>query len=80
MLSLFAVQLRMRAGRTMVALCGCKGIGIFCRSVGKRVRSKGQTFQPVVLADLQGKGLCSKEAQLKKAFIHFVHEIPGLHE
>gem|GEM_PF-4677362 len=64
----------------MVALCGCKGIGIFAEAWASACEAKGKLSQPVVLADLQGKGLCSKEAQLKKAFIHFVHEIAALHE
>jgi hypothetical protein len=34
-----AEQLRAKAGRTMVAMCGGRGIASFCRSGGMRVRS-----------------------------------------
>jgi hypothetical protein len=51
-----AEQLRMKSGKTMVALCGCRGIANICRSNRQEGTKWGNCLQPVVLPDLQGKG------------------------
>jgi hypothetical protein len=46
--------------------------------------AEGQHFVPIiigmVLTDLQGKGLCGKEAFLLKAFTHLLFVFVGVHE
>jgi len=61
---LSAGKLRVKAGRTMMALCAGRGIASFCRSIGKVRAQQGKIIAAVVLSDLQGKGLCGKEAYL----------------
>jgi len=55
------------------ALCGCKGIGIFCRNVGQaRAKQRGKLSQPVVLAGLQGKGhVRQRSLNEKSIFVTF---------
>jgi len=49
-------------------MCGCKGIGIFCRSEGQaRAKQWGKLSQPVVLAVLQGKGPVRKRSLSEKS-------------
>jgi hypothetical protein len=56
-----AGKLRVKAGRTMVALSAGKGIASFCRKAGKAGAKRGKIIAAVVLPGLQGKGLCAKK-------------------
>jgi hypothetical protein len=42
---------------------------MFAEAGGMSGEARGKFPQPVVLAGLQGKGLCGKEASLLKAFL-----------
>jgi hypothetical protein len=52
----------------MVACAAGRGISNFAEAMATSERSGGKIKQPVVLTDLQGKGLVRKEAFLLKAF------------
>jgi hypothetical protein len=58
-------ELRAKAGKTMVALCVMAGHSKFLQKRGKRAsEARGKKIAAQVLPDLQGKGLCGKEAFL----------------
>jgi hypothetical protein len=76
--SFFFLLLRSSAsgegGQNLVALCGWRGIGIFCRSAGQAgAKQRGKLSQPVVLHALQGKGSVRQRSLIKKsAFCYFL--------
>jgi len=49
-----AEKFRVKTGRTMVGLCGCKGISEFCRGGNGKAR---QNSAAVVLPVFPGKGM-----------------------
>jgi len=54
-------KLRAKMGRTMVGLCGGKGIAILAEAVTLREQSSGKILQPAVLLVCRAKASCAKK-------------------
>jgi len=59
-----AGKLRVKAGRTMMALSTGRGIASFCRSIGKKRAQQGKIIAARGSARFAGQRLVRKEAYL----------------